>query len=214
MRRWSRWWRARSRRSPRSRASRAGEPRGSPTSSSPRWRCTRATSRSSRSPRSSSRSRCCDGDAWRRALPAMAACAVCWIPLAVLALSRGSGQLFWIAAPDLQARAAGRPGAHLGRIRAELPAGRGRHTAGDPDRRAVARSPRSGSSGGPRWGPVLALSWLVVPVGLMWLWSFVGQPIFTPRNLLVSLPAVGVAARLGARAQPSRTGLACSRSRS
>ena len=39
---------------------------------------------------------------------------------------------------------------------------------------------------------MLALSWLLVPLALMWLWSFVGQPIFTPRNLLVSLPAVAL----------------------
>jgi hypothetical protein len=41
-------------------------------------------------------------------------------------------------------------------------------------------------------GVLLALSWLVVPVLLMWLESLVGQPIFTPRNLLVSLPAVAL----------------------
>jgi hypothetical protein len=31
-----------------------------------------------------------------------------------------------------------------------------------------------------------------VPVGLMWLWSLVGPPLFTPRNALVSLPAVAL----------------------
>ena len=45
---------------------------------------------------------------------------------------------------------------------------------------------------GPQWGSVLALSWLVVPVALMLIWSFIGQPIFTARNLLVSLPAVAL----------------------
>ena len=45
---------------------------------------------------------------------------------------------------------------------------------------------------GREWGAVLTLSWLVVPVGLMVVWSFIGQPIFTPRNLLVSLPAVSL----------------------
>jgi hypothetical protein len=42
------------------------------------------------------------------------------------------------------------------------------------------------------WGVGLALSWLLVPVVLMWVESLVGQPIFTPRNLLVSLPAVAL----------------------
>ena len=42
-------------------------------------------------------------------------------------------------AAEPQARAAGHPGAHLGRLRAELPADRRRHPAGDPDRGAAAR---------------------------------------------------------------------------
>jgi mannosyltransferase len=129
--------------------------------------------------------------AWRPALTAMAVSAVCWIPLAVLALTRGSGQLFWI----------GRPNSELGRqvIQALTSAGF------EPNFRpsavatplailtlalllaAAARVVRR-----PGWGAVLALSWLVVPVGLMLIWSFIGQPIFTPRNLLVSLPAVAL----------------------
>lgn len=129
--------------------------------------------------------------AWRPVLWAMAACAVCWIPLAVLALSRGSGQLFWI----------GRPNFKLERqvIGALTSAGF------EPNFRptvvgtplailtlallvfAATRIVRR-----PHWGAVVALSWLVVPVGLMLIWSFVGQPIFTPRNLLVSLPAVAL----------------------
>jgi mannosyltransferase len=133
----------------------------------------------------------CRRDAWRRALTAIAACAVCWIPLAVLALSRGSSQLFWI----------GRPNFKLERqvIGALTSAGF------EPNFRpsavatplailtlalllfAAARIIRRR-----RWGPLLALSWLVVPVGLMLIWSFIGQPIFTPRNLLVSLPAVSL----------------------
>ena len=129
--------------------------------------------------------------AWRPVVGAIAACAVCWVPLAVLALDRGSGQLFWI----------GRPTFKLGRqvIGALSSAGF------EPNFRPTAVATplailtvalvlvaaamivrRS------QWGPLLALSWLVVPVALMLIWSFVGQPIFTPRNLLVSLPAVAL----------------------
>ncbi|HTP18181.1 MAG TPA: glycosyltransferase family 39 protein [Solirubrobacteraceae bacterium] len=133
----------------------------------------------------------CRRAAWRRALTAVAACAVCWIPLVVLALSRGSGQLFWITRPT---------------FKLERQVVQALTSAGfEPNFRpaavatplailtlallmfAAVRVVRR-----PRWGPVLALSWLVVPVALMWLWSFVGQPIFTPRNLLVSLPAVAL----------------------
>jgi mannosyltransferase len=128
---------------------------------------------------------------WRQVLGAMAASAVCWIPLAVLALSRGSGQLFWI----------GRPNFKLERqvIGALTSAGF------EPNfRPTVVSTPlaivtlallvfvASRIVRRREWGPVMALSWLVVPVGLMLIWSFVGQPTFTPRNLLVSLPAVAL----------------------
>ena len=42
--------------------------------------------------------------AWRRVASALAVCALCWIPLAVLAASRGGGQLFWIPRPSLTPR--------------------------------------------------------------------------------------------------------------
>ena len=128
---------------------------------------------------------------WRRIVAAMVACAVAWIPLAVLALERGSGQLFWIPRPSLKTE---------GQVLQALT------SAGfEPNFRptwaatglaiatvalvlvAAVRVVRR-----PRWGPLLALSWLVVPVALMWLWSLVGQSLFTPRNALVSLPAVAL----------------------
>jgi mannosyltransferase len=128
---------------------------------------------------------------WRRVLSALAACAVCWIPLAVLALERGSGQLFWIPHPSLKTE---------GQVIQTLA------SAGfEPNFRptwaatalamatvalivvAAVRIVRQ-----PRWGPLLVLSWLVVPVALMWIWSLVAQPVFTPRNALVSLPAVAL----------------------
>jgi mannosyltransferase len=128
-------------------------------------------------------------DAWRRVASALGACAVCWVPLAVLAASRGSGQLFWIPRPTLQLEkqvllaltSAGfepnfRPtwaAGALAIVTVLLLAG------------AFVRGPVP-------WGARLGLAWLVVPVGLMWLSSLVGQPLFTPRNALVSLPAVAL----------------------
>jgi mannosyltransferase len=128
---------------------------------------------------------------WRRVVSALAACAVCWIPLAVLALERGSGQLFWIPRPSLKTE---------GQVIQTLA------SAGfEPNFRptwaatglavatvalvlvAAVRIVR-----GPSWRPLLVLSWLVVPVALMWIWSLVGHPLFTPRNALVSLPAVAL----------------------
>jgi mannosyltransferase len=128
-------------------------------------------------------------EAWRRVASALAVCVVCWIPLAVLALSRGSGQLFWIPRPGLKLEkqvilaltSAGfepnfRPtwaAAALAILTVLLLVG------------AFVRTPVP-------WGARLGLTWLVVPLGLMWLWSLVGQPLFTPRNALVSLPAVAL----------------------
>jgi mannosyltransferase len=128
-------------------------------------------------------------EAWRRTAGALVACAVCWLPLAVLAASRGSGQLFWIPRPSLKLEkqvilaltSAGfepnfRPtwaAAALAIVTVLLLAGAFVRT----------RVP---------WGARLGLAWLVVPIGLMWLWSLVGQPLFTPRNALVSLPAVAL----------------------
>jgi mannosyltransferase len=129
------------------------------------------------------------GEAWRRTAGALAACAVCWVPLAVLAASRGSGQLFWIPRPTLKLEkqvvlalsSAGfepnfRPtwaAGALAIVTVLLLIG------------AFVRTPVP-------WGARLGLAWLVVPIGLMWLWSLVGQPLFTPRNALVALPAVAL----------------------
>jgi hypothetical protein len=127
--------------------------------------------------------------AWRRVASPLAVCAVCWVPLAVLAASRGSGQLFWIP----------RPGLKVGKqvVLALTSAGF------EPNFRptwaagalailtvllvgvAVVRRPLP-------WGARLGLVWLLVPVGLMLAWSLVGQSLFTPRNALVSLPAVSL----------------------
>jgi mannosyltransferase len=128
---------------------------------------------------------------WRQVVSALAACAACWIPLAVLALERGSGQLFWIPRPSLKTE---------GQVIQTLA------SAGfEPNFR-----PTWAATGlaiatvalvlvaafkivrRPHWGPLLALSWLVVPVAVLWVWSLVGQSLFTPRNALVSLPAVAV----------------------
>jgi mannosyltransferase len=131
--------------------------------------------------------------AWRRAVSAMVACAVCWIPLAVLAASRGSGQLFWITRPNLTGEkqvvlalssAAFESNFQPTAVAAVLAIATGLLLAV-----AVARIVRGR---GTPWGALLALAWLVVPVALMWIWSLVGQPIFTARNALVSLPAVAL----------------------
>jgi hypothetical protein len=114
---------------------------------------------------------------------------VCSIPLAVLAISRGANQLFWIPRPNLK----------IGKQVALALTSAGFEPNFRPIWAAgvlaigtvlvlalvVVRRPLP-------WGARLALSWLIVPVVLMLLWSLVGQPLFTPRNALVSLPAVAL----------------------
>jgi mannosyltransferase len=130
-------------------------------------------------------------EAWRRVASALAVCVLCWIPLAVLAAGRGSGQLFWISRPNFKLErqvaqaltsSAFEPNLHptwattpLAILTLALLLG------------ALARIVRR-----PGGGARLALSWLIVPVALLWVWSLVAQPLFTPRNALVALPAVAL----------------------
>jgi mannosyltransferase len=128
-------------------------------------------------------------EAWRRVAWALAACAVCWVPLAVLAASRGSGQLFWIPRPSLklekQVILALTSAGFEPNFRPTWAAGALAILTVLLVAAAFARRPVP-------WGARLGLAWLLVPLGLMWLWSLIGPPLFTPRNALVSLPAVAL----------------------
>jgi len=128
-------------------------------------------------------------EAWRRVAAALGACVVCWVPLGVLAASRGSGQLFWIPHPSAQLEkqvilaltsAGFEPNFRPTWVAGALAIVTMLLVAAAFVRRPVP------------WGARLGLAWLIVPVGLMWLWSLVGPPLFTPRNALVSLPAVAL----------------------
>ncbi len=140
----------------------------------------------------------------RRLGLALAAIAVCCIPLVVLAASRGSGQLFWVPRPSITSEkqvlesltSSGLP-----------PVFRSTSTTAVLlgltvvllvlIAAAIVRQLLSEAGGRKSWGQTLALSWLVVPVALAWLESLVGQPIFLPRNLLLSIPAVALLLALG-----------------
>lgn len=143
------------------------------------------------------------------------------LPLLVLAERRGSGQLFWVPKPNLAEihqmfeallSAGLQPNFHLtatatpllllsgvlvfgaaGAIASPLlRAWRERHdsvldlpAATFYDRRAM-------------WAQTLVLSWLVVPVALSVLESYLVQPITLPRAVLISLPAASILLAWGA----------------
>jgi mannosyltransferase len=146
--------------------------------------------------------------ALRRLAGALVALAVCCVPLAILAVRRGSGQLFWVPRPSrkvetqvLQSLTSSglEPSFHprftttvgllatvllvLGLAVAVL---RARRRKRKPER-PIQDERLNG------WPVALVLIWIAVPVVLTFLYSLVSQPIFLPRNLLTCVPAVALA---------------------
>jgi mannosyltransferase len=144
--------------------------------------------------------------ALRRLAWALVALGVCCVPLAILAVRRGSGQLFWVPRPSrkvetqvLQSLTSSglQPSFHprftttvglaatvlvlLGLAVAVVRARRRKRGRGTEDERLMG------------WPVALVLIWIAVPVVLTFLYSLVSQPIFLPRNLLTCLPAVALA---------------------
>jgi mannosyltransferase len=146
----------------------------------------------------------------RRALPRfgafVVALGVLCVPLMVLAQSRGSGQLFWVPKPNQQAdtqvmqslTASGlqstfhrvfttTPGwiATSVVLLAMIGFGAWRWSHGGAEDRLV------------QWPARLLVVWIVVPGLFTFLESLVTQPLFQPRNLLTSFPAIALALALG-----------------
>jgi mannosyltransferase len=152
--------------------------------------------------------------ALRPVLLALAASALCWIPLVVLALSRGSGQLFWLPRPTLK----------IERQVLEALSSAGLNPSFHRTSTTVALLVLTGSvllvvavvtsiraaRGHATWAHWLVFAWLLVPVALAWLESLFGQPIFMPRNVLMAVPPVGMLLALGVtdRRVPSLAGAA------
>jgi mannosyltransferase len=142
--------------------------------------------------------------AWhkRRLRPVMtglAVTALCCIPLAVLAHQRGSGQLFWVPAPNASSL-----NAVVGELTSSALQPQFALTAtsylllGLTLALLVAVSAKSVRLASRReqdrttFSLALLVAWLVVPFVLALGESAVGQSIFVPRNLLISLPPVGI----------------------
>jgi mannosyltransferase len=134
----------------------------------------------------------------RRLVAALLALAVGCVPLVILAVRRGSGQLFWVPKPShkvdsqvlqslfstgLQPSFHHRFTTTVGWIVVGLAL---LVLAG-----ATARARRWS------WPLGLTLTWIALPVALTFVYSLVSQPLFEARNLLTCLPAVALALAVG-----------------
>jgi 4-amino-4-deoxy-L-arabinose transferase-like glycosyltransferase len=131
-------------------------------------------------------------------LSAMIASAICCIPLAVLALSRGSSQIFWIPRPTafttrqvlLTLSSAGlEPQFYSStstalRFLTEVLVG----AAVGAIVWQIGRLKTRAES----WRPMLAASWLIIPPVLSWVISELGRSMFEARYLLLSLPGLAL----------------------
>jgi mannosyltransferase len=134
-------------------------------------------------------------DRWRRVVSAMLVSAVCCIPLAVLAAERGSTQLFWVPSPSFrvlvqvvqEVTSSGlQPSFYTSTTTALLVLTLVLLLVG------AIRTWEAARAGEVVWRPALMLAWLLVPAAVAAVESAVGQSIFQPRYLLVSLPAVSL----------------------
>jgi len=135
--------------------------------------------------------------ALRRVGAALLAVALCCLPILVLAVRRGSGQLFWVTRPTRMVETQVLQSLTSGGLQPSF-----RHTATTHFAMwaivaavlavlvDVVRRQRRGE---PVWRLAMILSWAVVPASLTFLYSLVSQPIFVPRNLIMSTPAVALA---------------------
>jgi hypothetical protein len=134
----------------------------------------------------------------RSVVGAVVAVAVCCVPLAVLALSRGSGQLFWVPSPSYKTLR--QVVQSLGSVGLEpnfyTPTGRWllfltlALTLAAAVR--VGYALRPGADRRQAWRSSLVLGWLVLPLAITVVISELSQSIFQARYLLVSLPAVAL----------------------
>lgn len=133
----------------------------------------------------------------RRYGTALVAIAVLCAPLAVLAIRRGSGQLFWVQPPSrmvdtqvLQALTSSglQPVFHHSfTTKALMWATLAAVVA------LVVDTTLRWRRGEPVWRMGLVLAWCVLPGALTFLYSLISHPIFVPRNVLMSTPAVALA---------------------
>jgi mannosyltransferase len=140
---------------------------------------------------------------------ALVSVAVLCIPLIVLAIHRGSSQLFWVPRPThkvevqvLQSLTSAGLQPSFHRTATTTPLLILTVLLLIAVTTGIARAWRAGER---VWGEALVVAWLIVPVAIALIYSLFFQPVFLPRNLLMSVPPVGLL--LGAeltRTSPAR----------
>ncbi|HEX3688868.1 MAG TPA: glycosyltransferase family 39 protein [Solirubrobacteraceae bacterium] len=133
----------------------------------------------------------------RRYAFALVAIVVLCVPVAILAIRRGPSQLFWVQPPSrmvdtqvLQSlTSAGLQPVfhHSFTTKALMWVTLAAVVA------LVVRTVVRWRRGEPVWGMGLVLSWCVLPAALTFVYSVISHPIFVPRNILMSAPAVALA---------------------
>jgi mannosyltransferase len=132
----------------------------------------------------------------RRLGSALVAIALCCIPLVVLAVRRGSGQLFWVPRPSHKVET---------QVLESLTSSGLQSTFHRTSTTYVLMAltlvallgigavfVRAAVRGHAGWGTGVLLAWFVVPVVLTFVYSLLAQPLFLPRNLLMCIPALGL----------------------
>jgi mannosyltransferase len=134
--------------------------------------------------------------ALRPFLISFAAYALLCVPLFVLAVRRGSGQLFWVPRPthkiELQVlealtSAAFQPSFHRTSTTILLLV-----ITGVALIAIAAWVLRTLWRGARSWELGLVLAWFAVPVAITFVYSLIAQPLFQPRNVLMSVPPVAL----------------------
>ncbi len=122
--------------------------------------------------------------------------AVLCVPLFILAVRRGSGQLFWVPRPTHKVEVQVLQSLTSAGLQPSF------HRTATTTPLLIATillliviavwAVRLWWQRENAWGIGLVISWLVVPVAITFVYSLIAQPLFQPRNVLMSVPAVAL----------------------
>jgi mannosyltransferase len=132
----------------------------------------------------------------RRLASALVAIALCCIPLVLLAVRRGSGQLFWVPRPSHKVET---------QVLESLTSSGLQSTFHRTSTTYVLMAltllallgiavvfVRAALRGQASWATGMLLAWFLVPVVLTFIYSLLAQPLFLPRNVLMCVPALAL----------------------